>query len=281
MRVRKAVLAAFPALVLGALLVLAASSCGPTPLQKAYPVYDQAAEQVLDRDIPMWKRTEQLFNEQIKDETANVERFEEHLTKQAAPTYDKLLAQAKELKPGDPALDGAQAGLVKYIEARVSFVRYLIQNLEVFRPGASAEALSTRQAEAAARVDAYQDALKGDPPDNRFGELQAIEREYAERVMKPFTEGRMTEDEVQDYVRKRLLVRVQALRSGKFGDDTPSQYLHKAIVAAGDFYTAFADNLPLLDRNARFGAEVQRRRKEAEDLYKAFREEMASVRRRM
>ena len=281
MRARKTVVAALPALVLTALFALAAASCGPTALQKAYPVYDEAAEQVLDRDIPLWTRTEELFNDQLREQTANVQRLEDHLTKLAAPTYDKLLAQAKELRPGDPALDAAQAALVKYLEARVSFVRYLAQNLEVFRPGASAEALSMRQAEAGLRVDAYQDALKGAVPDNRFGELQAIEREYAERVMKPFTEGRMTEDEVQDYVRKRILVRVQALKNGKFGDDTPSQYLHKAIVAAEDFYTAFADNLPLLDRNARFGAEVQRRRKEAEDLYKAFREEMASVRRRM
>lgn len=263
--------------------LLCAPSCGKSPLSNAYDSYKAKIEKpLLDRDIPLWKKVAELFNEQRDPSTSNPQKFEDCLRKEAVPFYDEFAAQVHAITPDDPGLAEAHEALTKYADARASFVHYLTDNLEVLRPDASAEALDQRTDAANAAVEEYEKLTEGPTAvqDPRFIELRAVKDDFT-RFMGQFAQGKSTQQDLQDSIRKNILPRVQKLRSGKFADDATGRALSEAIGTWEDFFAAMAANLPYINRNARFGDDVMRRTKEADELYQRFRDAMAAVRRRM
>jgi hypothetical protein len=269
-------------LCLAGAVALTSPGCGPSALQKAYTKYDSAAQNLLDPEINLWKRLQTAFNEQLKEQTADPAKFEQLIDHEVVAFYDAFATNVKALTPGDPGLAAAHDAFVRYATCRMEFAHYIQQNLDVFSPAASTSELSRKSDAAGAAATDYQAAVSGptDVIDSRFTELAGLEKVFREDVMKPFAEGKMAEDDVQTMVRTRILPKVKELRSGAFSDDQPGKLLARAISTAEEFYTAMADNLPLISRNTRFGAEVGRRIKECDAQYDKFIAEMKAARRK-
>src|SRR5882724_9513482 len=106
MRASLAVLA-FAAFVLA--IVLAAPSCGPSGLSKAYGTYSDRVEPLLDREAPVWKKLASLLNEQSQGEEPDFKRFAQAPHTETLPFYEGFAASVEQIQPGDPELATAHA----------------------------------------------------------------------------------------------------------------------------------------------------------------------------
>ena len=132
-------------LALPAFVAMLSASCGKSDLVKAYESYDAVVDPLLARDIPLWGKLVTQFNEQLREETADLEKFGARVRDEAVPFYSELPAKVAALAPSNRDLARAHEWLVKYAASRAAFVRFLAANLDVLDPGASMESLSRRQ----------------------------------------------------------------------------------------------------------------------------------------
>lgn len=268
--------------LLVALTALAASTCGPSPLAKSFEAYDATAESLLDEDLALWKKLLPLFNAQIRDEGASIDRYETLVRKEAVPLYDRLATEIAALEPA-AELKPAHDLLVQHAKARAEFAHLLAANIDVLRPQAAGAELGAKQSAAQYAMQEYDKWAHEDQTrvaDSRFTELVGIHGDFTDRLEK-FQSHRMARADMDDFIRKDAIPRVKKLRAGRFDEDRPSGLLRDAIATTQEFYAAFADSLPMLERQAAFGEETEQLAKKGDDLLKKFREELQAVRRKL
>jgi hypothetical protein len=264
-------------------VLLAAPSCGPSHLSKAYGAYSAQVEPLLDREAPVWKKLASLLNEQSQGEDPNFKRFAEALRAESIPFYKEFAAAVDRIQPGDPDLATAHAALVKFAKSRAEFVRVLAENLETVRIGDPESKMNVKDAALTSAAAAYGESINGEmsKADNRFSELIALETAFQTTCIEPLADGKATADDARDRIAKEILPKIKSLRATKFLDDEPSRRLRAAIAAAEEFFDAVVEDLPRMEAAARLRRASSTLNTEGEDSMKAFRDEMKAIRGRM
>jgi len=264
-------------------LVLLSGGCGKSKLAKAYGPYNAQVEKLLDAEYKTGKSLEDLFRGQYEENAPDFQRYADFLTGTALPFYDRFVADATAIVPGDPGLEPAQKAFVQYATARQEFARVLAANLDALRLPDSTRHLKSKIDAAETTKSAYADTLKGDAatPDPRFTVLSALAKDFQSKCLEPMARGETTHKDVGDYVRKQILPEIAKLRESKYDDDEPGRRLRDAVAAAQEFYVAIIEDVKPMESRARLARASEEAAHAADEAMKKLKEELATVRRKM
>jgi hypothetical protein len=267
------------AALVGLVLAVGVSGCGPSELALQYKSYVDTVDPLLEQENERWDRIVIMIKKRQND--AAMPRYYKYVREEAIPYYTDFRDAVIVLDPQGAQLGDAQANLVLFANARLEFLHLEYNGYDVYtratQDGGLLEVQSQVQ-EAEMRRIAYLKAVGADVPDAKFGELHQIIDPFTTRYFQPMQQQMMDPGEVQVRLRSHVIPKLRDLHQRKFKDTDQDRMLRECIGSWLHWHELLEAKCPLLQEVMQAKKKSEEAAKAAEEALTAFRKDLEKVR---